>query len=382
MANCEPTFIRTAADGRKQWRCRRCGHHTYGETPPRRNCDRAAVLTAEETESLFGASDPTLVGNRIAALTKAIGIPPCGGCESRQAWLNKAHAWLRNGLSCRPSRKPLFVSLEELAADCRSLASQLPPDLAGIVGVARSGLAPASILAMLLHLPLYALHDDGIFRTGNGWRIHDRPETAGPLLVVDDTRMTGRSLKVAQRVVGQHLAGRAVLYAVVYCNPKGGPPAGLLHARMLPSPHFLEWNLFNSIHLPQLATDFDGILCHDCPAGHDDDGPKYARFLQQVRPLYLVRKSPLKLILTARCAKYRPQTEAWLARWGVRYERLEMWPGMPAERWQNHAAARWKAELFAASKLAYMVESDAGQAELIARQSGKLVICPAARKVF
>jgi hypothetical protein len=54
-------------------------------------------LTTKEAGELFpGESDPTLLGNRIAALTTAIGIPPCGGCEKRKAWLNNAHAWLRS----------------------------------------------------------------------------------------------------------------------------------------------------------------------------------------------------------------------------------------------------------------------------------------------
>lgn len=55
------------------------------------------TFTPEEVKELFGdlPADQTLIGNRIAALTKAIGIPHCGGCESRRQWLNKAHEWLR-----------------------------------------------------------------------------------------------------------------------------------------------------------------------------------------------------------------------------------------------------------------------------------------------
>jgi hypothetical protein len=50
-----------------------------------------------EARELFGddADDPTLLGNRIAALTAAIGLPPCSGCSGRQKWLNAAHKWLR-----------------------------------------------------------------------------------------------------------------------------------------------------------------------------------------------------------------------------------------------------------------------------------------------
>jgi hypothetical protein len=42
-----------------------------------------------------------LAGDLIAAMTTALGIPPCGGCEGRQEKLNNWHAaalaWLRGG---------------------------------------------------------------------------------------------------------------------------------------------------------------------------------------------------------------------------------------------------------------------------------------------
>ena len=44
-------------------------------------------------------SGTVLVGDVIAELTKAIGIPPCDGCEKRRQWLNKAHQWVRDHFS-------------------------------------------------------------------------------------------------------------------------------------------------------------------------------------------------------------------------------------------------------------------------------------------
>lgn len=41
-------------------------------------------------------TDPTLAGNRLEAMFKAMGIPACGGCQARRDWLNKCHAWLRD----------------------------------------------------------------------------------------------------------------------------------------------------------------------------------------------------------------------------------------------------------------------------------------------
>lgn len=62
--------------------------------------DEPPKLKDRDVAELFpGESDPTLLGNRIAALTSAIGFPPCGGCTARKNWLNKAHAWLRGDLT-------------------------------------------------------------------------------------------------------------------------------------------------------------------------------------------------------------------------------------------------------------------------------------------
>lgn len=71
-----------------------------GVSPPLPPPIPSSELTPVEIANLFpGETDPMLLGNRIAALTAAIGIPECGGCKKRKAWLNKAHAWLKGCLS-------------------------------------------------------------------------------------------------------------------------------------------------------------------------------------------------------------------------------------------------------------------------------------------
>jgi hypothetical protein len=54
------------------------------------------LAKSKDVQELFPDADPTLLGNRITALTTAIGFPPCGGCENRKKWLNSAHQWLRD----------------------------------------------------------------------------------------------------------------------------------------------------------------------------------------------------------------------------------------------------------------------------------------------
>jgi hypothetical protein len=56
-------------------------------------------LLAEAELAKLRQIDPTLIGNRLESLFKAVGVPPCGGCEKRRDWLNRAHAWVRDTLS-------------------------------------------------------------------------------------------------------------------------------------------------------------------------------------------------------------------------------------------------------------------------------------------
>ena len=66
---------------------------------PRKPRSNQTPLHDAEIKELFGDADETLLGNRIAALTTALGFPPCGGCGQRREWLNRAHQWLRSVVS-------------------------------------------------------------------------------------------------------------------------------------------------------------------------------------------------------------------------------------------------------------------------------------------
>lgn len=338
-------------------------------------------------------------GGRRQAAIEASGLPICRECNDRE----KAPIQITQ-TRCAPRPTPVtrartspfaaragtpeFVTTGRLMLDVRELASKLPADVSRVVGVARSGLCAASLVAMLRHLPLSVVRQStgDVTDGGNGWRLRGAATGDGPVALIDDTCMTGGSLRRVLPVV-QRAFGR-VVSAAVYVNPNAHLKPDLW-ARELPWPHLLEWNLFNSVLSPHVALDFDGILCEDCPPADDDDGDRYARFLETARPLYLARKTPVPLIVTARLEKYRAPTLAWLDRHGVRVRRLVMGPwGTKAERSRADTAA-FKAEhyrAFAAGRHRIQpplfVESDARQAARIAEMSGALVACPAAGRCF
>ena len=283
---------------------------------------------------------------------------------------------------------PRWISTAQLMQDAHTLASMLPANTPFIIGIARSGLCVSTMVAMLLHLPLKVFRQStyDLIDGGNGWRLTGNTGGHGAPVVIDDTVMTGNSFRYSMPVIRKIYPN--ALSAAVYVNPSARLKPDIW-AVDLPWPHILEWNIFNSVLSPHLAYDFDGILCHDCPAGYDDDGPKYAEFLRDTKPLYLCRKTAIPLIVTARLEKYRPQTLEWLAKHGIAVNELIMGPWA-----NNHARARgdvagYKAKHFVeflkrrhAIKPPMFVESEPAQAKRIADLSGGLVVCPAANRVF
>lgn len=276
--------------------------------------------------------------------------------------------------------------------DILTLIGKLPPDITAIAGVARSGLAVATMVSMYLHLPMLTIRQNSndVQETGNGWRLgksrHVRPDKSH-ICVIDDTCMTGNSLKAITPTVSK--LGR-VTTACVYVNPlaKRKPDVWAVE---LGWPHLLEWNLFNSVLSPNMATDFDGILCRDCRPEEDDDGPRYLTFLRTAEPKYLTRKVAIPLIVTARIERYREETERWLHRHNVKFKQLVMHPAATLRERNKDNIAAYKARVFRAWAGSHriigpppvaFIESDDHQARAIAKIANRMTICPLSGKVY
>lgn len=280
-----------------------------------------------------------------------------------------------------------FISSKQFQDDVLTLLGQIPSDVTAIVGIARSGVSVASQLAMYLHLPLYILRPgEDIIGASNGWRLSKRsdPVKEGRALVVDDTVMSGKSLIDAKPIVGEHF--KNAIYGAVYVNPLSSFLPDIW-AVDLYWPHLLEWNLFNSILSTSLVLDFDGILCQDCPILDDDDGPRYSKFLKEAVPLYLPRKEPIPLIVTARLEKYRIPTVSWLNRYGVKFDKLIMFED--GERTEPNVAMfkskhykEWASAHSPKYELPFFIESNDYIAKLIAMDSKLSVICPQTAKIY
>jgi len=287
-----------------------------------------------------------------------------------------------------------FIKTEELIRNASALVQLLPPDVSIVVGVARSGVLPASLVAMLLHRPLYILDPKRrqIYNPGAGWRLETSTNPLpkkGSLVVIDDTTMTGNSVRAAREALTPYRkSGYTVIHASIYCNPAAGSKPDLFVTE-LPWPHLLEWNLFNSVLLPSIVTDMDGVLCQDCPPDKDDDGPAYMEWLKTVKPKYLVRRGRVPIIVTARLEKYRKETDEWLRRWGVSYGMLVMYDAPNKAQRSFDRVVQIKAETYRQflhrpvnPPPHIFIESDDYQAQRIADLSGGLVVCPTTGKCY
>lgn len=256
---------------------------------------------------------------------------------------------------------------------------RIPRDVDLIVGIPRSGILPAITISLMLNLRYAELDrflDGQLAGAGQTKRhkglIGDLSE-ARHVLVIDDSLNRGHAMREAKARL-QHLAGDIKFtFAAVYVVPDGQNEVDIAF-EILPLPRIFEWNFIHHVYLQNACVDIDGVLCLDPCAAENDDGPAYLDFLLGASPLYRPTQR-IGCLVTSRLEKYRPQTEAWLERHGVQYDKLVMLDLPSAEeRRRLGVHGKFKGEVYRDSKAMLFIESEQAQAMEIARISGKPVL--------
>jgi hypothetical protein len=277
----------------------------------------------------------------------------------------------------QPIKLRRWVTTRQLADDATKLAGMLPDNTAGVVAIPRSGMIAASIVACHLDVPLGYLRNAKINWLPSGSRAHSGGN--GPIAVIDDTTWAGRAMALARHQLQQVPSFFACVYATSHTKH-------LVDAYVaIDDGSDWEWNWFNnrSVLMQGVAVDMDGILCENPGLPDADDGQgleDYRQWLLAARPRWPIRAHPARLIVTGRLERFRCETEFWLKRHRVRYDRLAMCSATVASRRGDVAA--FKAAEFISSGAAIFMESDRGQAERIHALSGRQVICPDAATIW
>ena len=283
-----------------------------------------------------------------------------------------------------------FRSIADLNHDILANLHRIPKTVDVVVGIPRSGLMAASLVALALNLPLADVDGfakgrilaSGITRRRQSWA-----SEFGDLrhaLVLDDSINSGGSMALARETLaslssaGGASAGGAssidLTYGAIYGVEQAAAHVDLIF-EIVPQPRVFEWNVMHHEILGSACVDIDGVLCADPTHAENDDGAAYINFLNNARP-FLSPTRKIGTLVTSRLEKYRPQTEAWLERHGIEHERLVMLD-LPdaATRRRLRAHAGFKGDFYRNSASALFIESEVDQAREIANISGKDVLC-------
>lgn len=277
-----------------------------------------------------------------------------------------------------------YRSVDDLNRAIIANLPHLPRDVELIVGIPRSGLLVASLLALYLNLPLTDLDgllEGKLFKSGP--RGPNGPDLAGirNVLIVDDSIGFGFQMRDVKARLS-NLSERYVFqYLAAYALKESRQDVDYIF-EILPLPRIFEWNVMHHAYLERACLDIDGVICRDPTREENDDGDRYLQFVASAEPLFLPTV-PVFCLVTSRLEKYRMATQEWLQRHRVQYNKLIMMDFPDKEsRIRANCYGKFKADVYRKTGAILFIESSAEQAREIAQLSGKAVLCIGTRQLI
>lgn len=277
-----------------------------------------------------------------------------------------------------------YIALNDLNQTIRKNLWKIPHDIDFVIGVPRSGMLPATIIAEFLNVPLidYKSFCSGVTPSGGGRLRMRKSNNTGKVLVIDDTTYSGASMRGVKESLKSF--NYKFIYSVAYLEGDAGEKEIDLYLEDVrkytkkdSSIVLYEWNVHN--HYPPLMQrciyDIDGVLCLDpCDERNEEE---YLKYIKNATPLF-TPTVPIGKILTYRLSKNRDITMEWLKKNGIQYNALimfnasswterEMMGISPEDMKGNFYKNDPDSNLF--------IESDDKQARKIHQISGKPVLC-------
>lgn len=267
-----------------------------------------------------------------------------------------------------------YVSIADLSRMIMRNLYKVPHDIDLVVGIPRSGLLPANMIALYLNIRLTDI--DSFVQNkvySSGYRMSAREvRPIKKILVVDDSVQYGRAIKEAKEKLQVLEKDYDILYLAPIVSSEGSKLVDI-YFTVIDDLRLFEWNVFHHNFLSNACLDIDGVLCKDPVI--DDDGPLYRDFLMSAEPLFLPTV-PVKTLVSCRLEKYRELTEKWLQEHNIQYKELILldFPDKAARvNWGRHG--EYKALCYKKSGATLFIESSDRQAQIIARLSHKPVLC-------
>ena len=273
-----------------------------------------------------------------------------------------------------------FRYVDDMDMLIRSKLAELP-QVDCIVGVPRSGMLPATLMALYLGKPLISIEQLSYITSDKNYKYSARAFSEAKIrriLIVDDSCDSGNAMnkvKVSLALIQSVVAQFDIFYCAVYVTAQGMKHVDF-YLEQVDQPRVFEWNILDHNILQRSCVDMDGVLCVDPTPEENDDNERYLAFLANAKPLFIPHYQ-IHSIVTCRLEKYRPMTEKWLKEHGVSYKNLYMLdlPDAHARRtWGQYS--EYKADIYKKSGTELFIESECFQAQMIwSMASPKPVYC-------
>ena len=268
-----------------------------------------------------------------------------------------------------------YLSISDLNNIIISHLDVFPRDIDLIVGIPRSGMIPANLLALYLNKPftdIDSFKDGRIYSSGERGKDIDSKEYCH-ILVVDDSIDSGFALEKAKKEVAFLEDRYSIKYAAIIATTNSKKLVDY-YCEIIDEMRVFQWNLFHHKKiLVKACIDIDGVLCLNPPV--DDDGPIYSNYINNATP-YIIPSVPVDNVVSCRLEKYRDITEKWLKDHNVVYNKLHMLD-LPSKKerikWNQHGI--YKGKIYKESNDSLFIESSYYEAIDIAKVSGKPVFC-------
>lgn len=278
-----------------------------------------------------------------------------------------------------------YKSLTDLNSDIINNLWKIPRETDLVVGIPRSGLLAANLIALHLNLPLLDFQSlTQRMPSFGGMRVSEKTKGFDQyknILIVDDSLLSGKSMKNAKQFLEGMFEDKSITFMAIYVVEEHLDKVDLF-MNVCPYPRVFEWNIMHHDFLNFSCMDIDGVLCLDPTSAENDDGEAYRFFLENAKPLF-TPSVRVGCLVTNRLEKYRSETEKWLKKNNIGYDSLIMldFPDME-KRKQIGLYAEFKAMVYIETEASLFIESSEWQAKEIAEISGKPVFCVDTKKMI
>jgi adenine/guanine phosphoribosyltransferase-like PRPP-binding protein len=266
------------------------------------------------------------------------------------------------------NKKLYFVHTNTVINWLNKISLELPRTCDIVVGIPRSGLFLATYMGERLNLPLSTpeLLAKGLYWEvsgidGNEYLKSDK--SFHHVLLIDDSVNYGTAIKDSRDAICSKFPEIKFTKIVLFALKDGAKHADFIMETVGIINKVCEWSL-TSRYRGYIASDLDGVICEDGPMDK----------LADAKPLF-VPSYPLVAIITDRLEKYREETQRWLNKNNVKYDRLFMSPNA-------ESTALHKIEVLRKLRPPMYIESDEALAEKIWKASGVPTLCYKTMKFY